>query len=129
MALKTPDSMDELIYFTNRTIGSGKAKMWVFKGMCPKCRKGIMGKPTDKKGKVLIRAKTYVCKECGYTAEKEEYEDTLTASAQYTCPDCGFAGESEVPFKRKKVAGADAVIFTCGKCGKKIPVTKKMKEV
>ena len=31
MALKKPSGMDECIYFTNRTIDSGRAIAWVFK--------------------------------------------------------------------------------------------------
>ena len=37
--MKEPDSMEECIYFTNRNIGKGKIKAWVFKEKCPKCKK------------------------------------------------------------------------------------------
>ncbi|MBW2966927.1 hypothetical protein KY362_00415 [Candidatus Woesearchaeota archaeon] len=124
-----PNSMEELIYFTRRNIGSGTAQAWVYKGPCPKCGKGKMGKPVDEKtGKVKIRAKEYVCPECGHSVEKKSYEETLHCEITYTCPECGNSGEAEVPFKRKKFQGMDAVVFQCGKCNAKIPITKKMKE-
>ncbi|MBW2972658.1 hypothetical protein KY359_06490 [Candidatus Woesearchaeota archaeon] len=121
--------MDELIYFTQRAVGKGNVRAWAYKGPCPKCGKGRMGKPVDEKtGKVKIRAKEYVCPECGYTVEKKAYEDTLTCEIKYTCPECGNTGDAEAPFKRKKFQGMDAVVFQCGKCKAKIPITKKMKE-
>src|SRR3989338_5826256 len=136
--LKEPESMDELVYFTNRNIGKGKVTAWAYRGECPKCKKGMMGKPKDEKtGKAKIRAKEYACDNCGYIVEKEEYEDTLTCQAKYTCPKCRKDGDAEAPFKRKKVmmldeetgkkSSVDAVVFNCGKCGEKILVTKKMK--
>jgi len=138
MGLKEPESAGECIYFTNRIIGKGKVKAWVFKGKCPKCDKGLMGKPKDEKtGKVKIRAKEYVCPECGHIEEQKEHEETLTASVIYTCPHCENDGEIEIPFKRKKIQlineetqkkkSVDALRFPCGKCGKDIDITKKMK--
>ena len=131
MTLKFPESMDECVYFTNRALtedGKGNVTAWVFRNDCPKCGKAKMGKPVDEKtGQVKIRAKEYVCPECGYTVEKTEYEETLTCNIQYTCDECGHEGETQVPFKRKKFMGTDAVVFTCEGCGKKIPITKKMK--
>ena len=138
MALKEPTSMEECIYFTNRTIGeNGKIKAWVYKQNCPKCNKALMGKPRDSKGKIKIRSTEYVCPNCNYTVEKEEYEDTLTFESKYVCLYCEFSGEVQVPFRRKKVkifdeetqkqVTAESVRFQCGKCGKNIDVTKKMK--
>ncbi len=132
-----PESMEECIYFTKRTVGEeGKATAWVFKEKCPECGKGLMGKPRDK-GKVKLRAKEYVCPECDYTVEKDEYEETLTANIIYTCPHCGFEGETQIPFKRKRIQlvneetgkkkAADALRFSCEKCKENIDVTKKMK--
>jgi predicted RNA-binding Zn-ribbon protein involved in translation (DUF1610 family) len=127
--VKFPDSMDELVYFTRRSLGEkGKAVAWVRKQKCPKCGKSLMGKPKDKTGKVLIRAKEYSCPSCGYTAEKKEYEESLTAEVQYTCPACGSSGEAEAPFKRKKIEGVDTLRVKCGKCSGNIDITKKMKE-
>ena len=137
MTLRFPESMDECVYFTRRNIDKGKAVAWVFKEKCPKCGKAIMGKPKGADGKVKIRAKEYVCPACGHTVEKGAYEDTLTVSIQYTCPHCGNAGEAQESFKRKKVQvfdeeeqkkkSIDAIKFKCGKCGKDILITKKMK--
>lgn len=139
MALRQPESMDECIYFTKRGIGDkGKAMVWVFREMCPKCKKGLMGKPRDgKTGKVKIRADTYECPECGYSVNKEEYEDTLTANISYVCPKCEHKGEVQVPFKRKKThvfddekqkkVAVDALVFQCEKCNERILITKKMK--
>ena len=137
--LKEPESTEECIYYTFRGIGDdGEAKAWVSKEKCPECGKGFMGKPKDEKtGKPKIRAKEYVCPECGHTAEKEEYEKSLTANIIYTCPHCKFEGETQVPFIRKKVQiffedvqKKKAVVtlrFQCGKCEKDIDITKKMK--
>lgn len=127
MALKQPESMDEIIYFTQRSIGSGKARVWVFKKMCPECGKALMGKPVEK-GSVKIRAKEYKCPQCGYTEEKKAYEESLTASIEYTCPECSNSGELEIPFKRKKVKGVEMLRANCEKCGAEIDITKKMKE-
>ena len=88
-----------------------------------------MGKPVDEKtGKVKVRAKEYVCPECGYTVEKKAYEETLMCEIQYTCPECGNVGEESVPYKRKTFQGMKAIVFQCGKCKAKIPITKKLKE-
>ncbi|MFH0875819.1 MAG: hypothetical protein V1859_07815 [archaeon] len=130
MALKIPESMDELVYWTSRAIGTGYVKAWVNRGECPKCHKGLMGKPTDgKSGKVKIRANYYECKECGNTVDKEEFEQTLFCECMYSCPQCGYKGEISVPYKRKKYQGVDAILFNCEKCKAKIPITKKMKAV
>lgn len=119
--------MDDLIYFTNRKIGEGKVRAWVYKKECPKCHKAKMGKPVEK-GKVKIRAKEYVCPECGYKEEKKEHEDSLTLETIYKCPYCGGEGEGTTEYKRKSFEGVQAYVITCSKCGKRIGITKKMKE-
>jgi len=126
MPLKMPESMDECIYFTRRADGAGKSMCWVFKEKCPKCGKALMGKPVDN-GKVKIRAKEYVCPQCGHREEKVAYEEKLTANITYTCPKCKHAGEIQIPFKRKSVDGVKALVFNCQKCSEKIVITKKMK--
>lgn len=135
MAFRQPESMDEIVYFTRRN--QPQTVAWVFREKCPKCRKALMGKPRDNSGKVKIRAKEYQCPECGYTVEKQAYEDSLTANITYTCPKCNASGEIQVQFKRKKVKildeeegkekMGDALQFACQKCGHKISITKKMK--
>ena len=129
MAITEPESMGDLIYFTNRTIeeGKGKIKAWVYKKMCPKCQKTKMGKPIEK-GKVKIRAKEYTCPECGFTEEKKEHEESLTLEAKYLCPNCNKEGEGTKIYKMKSFMGVKAYVVECSHCKTTIPVTKKMKE-
>lgn len=126
--MQIPESMDEIIYWTNRAIDNGKVMVWVYKQDCPKCKKAKMGKPVGEEGNVKIRAKEYVCPSCKYTVEKSAYEESLTANALYTCPFCQHKGEYSGLFKRKMIEGALTFRFPCGKCGKNIDVTKKMKQ-
>ena len=130
MVIKEPESMEELIYFTNRTLddGKGKLKAWVYKKICPKCGKVKMGKPIVK-GEVKIRAKEYTCPSCGFTEEKKVHEESLTLEAKYTCPACGKEGESTTPYKRRSFMGVQAYVVDCSNCGEKIPVTKKLKDI
>lgn len=131
MIEKKPESdsdLDRVLYYTQRKIGNGHATAWVYRQKCPKCKKGLMGKPRDSSGKVKIRAKEYVCPDCGNSVEKKEYEESLMANIEYVCPKCGNKGEIQIPFKRKKVQGMDALKFNCEKCGETILITKKMKE-
>lgn len=145
--LKEPQSVDECVYFTNRTLGEGKIKCWVFRENCPKCSQGLMGKPRDPKtGKPKIRSDLYECPSCKYSVPLKEYEDTLTASIKYTCPHCKNEGETQIPFKRKKVKAVsgfyssdeageekkvtmDALRFQCSKCKKDIDISRKMKGI
>jgi len=129
MTLKFPESTEECLYFTRRSDDKSKIIAWVCKRTCPKCGKGIMGKPKDPKtGKAKIRAKEYVCDKCGYTEEKVAHEESLTMNVQYKCPHCSHEGEATTLYKKKTVDGIPSYIFTCEKCGKKIAITKKMKE-
>lgn len=135
MALRRPKSMGELVYYTRRSDDQGKQEVWVFRGACPKCGKGEMGKPRDPKtGKAKIRAKEYVCPECNHTVEKEEYEDTLQANIAYTCAKCNNEDEAEISFKRKKISIKNpktgktkrkaGITFNCSKCSEEIKVVK-----
>ncbi|PIN69406.1 hypothetical protein COV94_02900, partial [Candidatus Woesearchaeota archaeon CG11_big_fil_rev_8_21_14_0_20_57_5] len=72
--MEIPDSMDELVYFTNRGIAGGHVTAWARRQECPQCHGALMGKPKDKKGSIKIRASEYVCPECGHTVEKQAYE-------------------------------------------------------
>ncbi len=128
--LKEPQSVDELIYFTNRSIegGKGKIKAWVYKKTCPKCSKAKMGKPVED-GKVKIRAEKYTCPKCGFTEEKKEHEESLQLEAKYLCPSCGKEGESSTIYKRKSFMGVPAYVVECQHCSANIALTKKMKEV
>lgn len=136
MALTLPDSMDECVYFTNRSLSNekgayvGKIICWARRAQCPKCRKGLMQKPVDAKtGKFKVRSTEYVCPACSYTEEKKEHEAKLTAEAMYTCPECMKQGEGSVPYARKTYQGVKAILFECEHCKHKLPVTKKMKDV
>src|SRR3989344_3994689 len=115
MTLKEPESMSECVYFTNRLLDNeGQITAWVFRELCPKCNKSLMGKPKNPKtGKAKIRAE------------------------EYTCPYCKHEDETQVSFLRKKVQrfneekqkkeSVEAVVFDCSKCKKRIEITKKMK--
>jgi len=139
LVVKEPTNMDDLVYCTRRNLGNdGFAMAWVHKGKCPKCKKGIMGKPRDPKtGKPKIRAKEYVCPECKFTIEKKEYEESLTCEMTYTCPHCKAKGEASVPFIRKRVQRVDpetgkkkpldVVRAQCSNCDGNIDITKKLK--
>ena len=130
MPINEPESMDDIIYFTNRTLdeGKGKLKAWVHKKLCTKCGKAKMGKPVEK-GHVKIRAKEYVCPGCGFTEEKLEHEESLDLEAKYLCPHCNKEGESTTPYKRKSFMGVKSYVIECSNCQEKIPITKKMKKI
>ncbi len=138
--------MGECIYFTNRTMDSGRIMAWVFRKECPKCKKGIMGKPqkptkikdfrgaknpTDflaKGGKVDKKADHYVCYSCNYQESNEQVENSLILNVEYKCPHCGNEGETTSEYKRKSFQGVPSYIFECQKCRQTIPITKKLKE-
>lgn len=128
--MRRPESMDECIYFTNRDLGDkGSVLCWVFRDECPECHKAFMAKPRDPKtGKPKVRSKVYVCEECGYEVEKEEYETGLMANVDYTCPHCEHEAEVQVPFRRKNIKGIPTLRINCEECGANIDITKKMKE-
>ncbi len=130
MSLRKPESMDECVYFTQRSLEGDKGEImaWVFRGDCPKCGKAKMGKPRDSKGKAKMRANEYECPSCKHVVEKQAYEDSLIAFAEYKCPNCGSSGEAKTPFKRKNISGVQTLRFACVKCGGNLDVTKKMKE-
>ena len=128
MALKKPQSVEECVYFTNRTIGDGRAMAWAFRKQCPKCKKGIMGKPQKKNGKVDKKSDHYDCYACGYQESNEQVENNLILNIEYKCPHCGNEGETTSKYERKTFEGVPSYIFECQKCQKKIGITKKLKE-
>ncbi len=128
MALKIPESMDECLYFTNRSIGEAQVLAWVYRKPCPKCKKAVMGKPVVK-GKVKSRATEYVCPSCGYSEDKTTHEESLNLEASYTCPECGNEGESVAQYKRQKFKGVLSFVVECVHCKAKIPLTKKLKGI
>lgn len=124
MPLHPPESMDECLYFTNR----GEILAWVYRKLCPKCKKAKMGKPVEK-GEIKIKATEYKCPACGYTEPKEEHESNLQLEAHYTCPHCGKEGESTGEYKRKRYKGVPSYIVLCQHCQAKIALTKKLKKL
>lgn len=117
--------MDECLYFTNR----GHILAWVYRKLCPKCKKEKMGKPVDPKtGKVKVRSKEYSCPNCEFTEEKKEHEESLQLEATYTCPHCNKKGESTAPYKRKAYKGVQSFVVECQHCGEVMPLTKKLKD-
>jgi ssDNA-binding Zn-finger/Zn-ribbon topoisomerase 1 len=128
MALKKPNSMEECLYFTNRSIGDGFATAWVYRGICPKCTTPTVGKPIKKNGKVDKKADVYECSTCKYQEPNEETEAKLKVEIQYKCPHCGNEGETTTEYARKTFEGVPSYVFECGKCNKKIGITKKMKK-
>ncbi|MAG91084.1 hypothetical protein CMO83_00235 [Candidatus Woesearchaeota archaeon] len=129
MALKKPNSMEECVYFTNRTIDSGRAMAWVFKKSCPKCKEGLLCKPAKKDGKPDKKADHFDCNKCGHSESNEDVEKDLIVNVDYKCPYCGNEGEAQTEYIRKSFKGAKAFVFACGKCSQKIGITKKLKEI
>src|SRR3989338_10720962 len=105
MALNKPGSVEECVYFTNRTIDSGRAMAWVFRKQCPKCKKGIMGKPLKKGGKVDKKATYYVCYECAYQESEADVIKGLALNVEYKCPKCGHEGGTTTEYTRKSYLG------------------------
>lgn len=128
MEWKEPNSMDECLYFTNRDDEKvGRIMAWVFRVDCPKCKEAKMGKPIDSKtGKPKIRAKEYVCPNCGFIEEKEEHEKRCTVMIDYEHT-CGHKGKATTEYKRKTWQGVPSYVFVCEGCGEKVGITKKMK--
>lgn len=126
MPFKTPESLEECVYFTNRSIGQGHVLAWVYRKLCPKCQKAKMGKPVVK-GKVQLRAAFYQCPNCSYQEEKKAHEESLKIEAQLTCPECSKEGETTAEYKRKNYKGVPSYLLTCPHCGANIPLTKKLK--
>jgi DNA-directed RNA polymerase subunit RPC12/RpoP len=128
MTLKKPNSMEECLYFTNRSIGDGFAIAWVYRKECSKCKKGRLGKPIKKNGKIDKKADYYECPLCKYQEGNEETEKSLQLEVEYKCPHCGNEGETTTEYQRKVFEGVPSYVFECGKCNKKIGITKKLKE-
>ncbi len=128
MTFELPESMEECLYFTRRTLdNNGKMIAWVEREDCPECGKAKMGKPKRPDGGIKIRSPVYECPECGHSVPKEEYEETCTVKVLYTCPHCNHEGQAKTPYKLKTLEGVKSYIFECEGCNKKLGVSKKMK--
>ena len=129
MELKKPGSMEECVYFTNRSLDNeGYAVAWVYRPLCQKCKKGRMGKPIKKDGKPDKKAAVYECPKCKYQEPNEKVEAELKVEVEYQCPHCSSQGMATTEYKRKNFEGVPAYVFTCGKCKKSIGITKKLKK-
>lgn len=123
-----PESMDELIYFSNRKLPDGQRLIaWTNKKEC-ECG-GTFGKPVDEKtGKVKIRSSTYICSGCGKEEPKKEHEESLTLEIRYTNPEGTEWKAASTPYKRKTWKGVKSFVFENEFTGEKQGITKKMKE-
>lgn len=121
MALEKPTNPKDLRFFTRKTVGSGKAMLWVFNPRCSKCKDGYLAVPYDEStGRFKSRAKTVKCNKCGAEAPKTELKEAeAIVNVAYTCPFCGKEGELQAPFKR---TAKKAFKFRCIFCGKEIKV-------
>lgn len=118
--LKEPNSMEECLYFTRRSIGKGKIVAWAYRILCPKCKKANMRKENK-------RDKYYTCPQCEYTEDEKLHESKIKIEVKYVCPFCLFSGETTTEYKRKSFYGVQAYIFFCERCKEKLGLTKKMK--
>ena len=128
MTLKIPESMNECLYFTNRSNDNGKIMAWVLRKDCPKCKKAKMGKPIKKNGKVDKKADYYECPACKYQESEDQIGKGLHLSIIYTCPKCNNQGETTTEYQRKPYQGVKAYVFNCQKCNEKLGITQKLKE-
>ena len=122
MELKKPTSMEDCIYFTNRTIDSGRAMAWVFRKECPKCKNDVLKKPSTKSGKPDKKSPIYGCKSCRYEEKNEDTEKDLVLNIEYKCPHCGNEGETTTDYRRKSFQGIQSYVFdgcwtSKGRCG------------
>lgn len=126
MAIQEPTSMDDLFYFTNRTLENGGwIKAWVYKPEAPN-GKGKLQKPRDPKtGKPKVRSTIYVDDD-GNEYPRSEIDPTLSVEIKYKSPFTGKEGETTTPYKRKTWQGVPAFVFEDDE-GNKIGITKKMK--
>ena len=127
MTLKEPESMDELFYFTRRTLENGGwIRAWVYRPEAPS-GKGLLSKPVDEKtGRPKVRSTVYVDDEGNEYPCKEINKD-LKLEIKYKSPHTQKEGETTVPFVRKTYMGVKAFVFEDQE-GNKIAITKKMKE-
>ena len=124
-----PESMDELLYFTNRKLPNGtKIIAYVERKICPECGKEQMGKPINEKtGKTKTRAKVYVCPSCGYEEPKQEHEESCELQIQYTNPEGTKLKKTTSPYKRRTWRGMKAFIFHNEFLDERYGITKRLK--
>lgn len=127
MALKEPESMDDLFYFTRRKLeNDGWIRAWVYKPDSPK-GKGKLSKPINPStGRPKVRSSVYV-DEAGNEFPCKEIDKDLILEIKYKSPYTGKEGETTIPYKRKTYMGVPAFVFEDQE-GNKIAITKKMKQ-
>jgi len=127
--MKEPESMNDLMFFTNRNMGASTIKAWVYRPLCAKCKKGRVGKPINPKSKAINKkAEYYECNHCKAQTPVEDIDKDLKVEVKYKCPGCGNEGFATTEYKRKTWQGVPAFVFECSKCKEKIGITKKMKK-
>ena len=124
-----PESMDELLYFTNRKLPDGtKIIAYVERKTCPKCKKAPMGKPINEKtGNPKTRSPIYTCPECGYEEKKTAHEESCELQIQYTNPQGTQLKKATSPYKRRTWKGMKAFVFENEFLGEKYGITKRLK--
>ena len=127
MTIKEPENMDDLFYYTRRTLeNDGWVRAWVYRPPSPN-GKGLLSKPLDPKTKrPKIRSTIYVDDD-GNEYPVKEINKTLFVEIKYKSPFTGKEGETKVPFIRKTFQGAPSFVFEDQE-GNKIGITKKMKK-
>lgn len=125
-SLPKPSSMEELLYFTRRTIKDGRTVAWVFKVDCPECGDGVLQKPRKDDGGVKTRSPYWNCSNCDYET-KDDVDEGLDVNIHYICPHCGFEGDAQTEYERRTYYGEDAIVFQCRDCYQEIPISKKIK--
>ena len=126
--LPQPESMDDLMYFTRRTVFDGRVVAWVFKPECPACGEAQMRKPRNKDGKPKTRSKTYVCPACEHEEKKSDVKANATVNVHYICPHCEHEGDATTDYKRRTYMGKKSFVFQCAECWQEIPITKRVKQ-
>lgn len=124
-----PETMDELLYFTNRRLPDGtKILAVVERKDCPECGKEKMGKPINEKtGKVKTRAKEYVCPNCGHEEPKKAHEESLELDIQYTNSEQTEVKRTKTPYKRRTWKGMKSFVFENEFTGERMGITKRLK--
>lgn len=124
-----PESMDDLLYFTNRKLPNGtKIIAYVERKRCPECGEADMGKPINEKtGRPKTRSKTYECPECGYEESKKEHEKSLELQIQYTNPEATKLKKTTSPYERRTWRGMKAFIFHNEFLDERYGITKRLK--
>lgn len=124
-----PQSMDELLYFSNRRMPDGiRIIAWVDKVSCPECSKATMGKPVDPKtGKVKVRSAVYQCPGCGFEEPKAAHEKRLVMQVRYTDETGKNWKAAQAPYQLKTWKGMKSYVFMNEFTGEKMGVTKRLK--